>query len=196
MKNHLLIALTALLLVAASPQLLVEITYDNTNPQITDYERTTGPDPTRMSGSWTLELLDEQGTPVAQTRFDPTLTLPDGTQQPQEQTHVLIQAPAAARSISLLDEQANRVAALELRSYCGDGRCDAEEIGNCPQDCHPEITEHEQEIEQARSESPQDPAGLGIGAISGIAGASILIVILVLVLLHLNRKKPNPVQLD
>ena len=186
MKYQLLI-LTALLLVAASPQLLVEI-QDET---ITSYEITTGVDPTRTTGDWTLELLDSNGRVVSQTRYHNDIILPDGTTEALEEVHIPIHAPPAARSISLRDPDGERVSAYEIMPRCGDGRCDPSERGICPADCAESTTELQ--TQQAN----QAPASNGLSTASWltIGAAGLLILVLILVLVHLNRKKENPVQI-
>lgn len=185
--KHYLLLLTTLLLVAASPQLLVEI-QDET---ITGYETTTGDNPTRSTGAWTLELLDNNGRIISQTRYHNDIILPDGTTQALEEIHVPIHAPAAARSISLRDSDGERVSAYEITPRCGDGRCDASERGVCSADCAQETTQLQtQQDDQAPASN-----GLSSGAWLTIIAAVLLILVLILVLVHLNRKKENPVQI-
>lgn len=188
-----LAALAALLLVAAAPQLLVELSFTDAGAAtITGYERTEGDDPTRTSGDWTLELRDEQGRIVEQTTFEPYLIGPSGEPTYLEELHVPISAPAAAREIVVLDADQEAVAAYQIRATCGDLRCDENERGTCDQDCSPEAA---QGLEQARTVPyPEQESGRSAGFWLGIGAIALLIIVLVLVLIHVNRKKPNPVR--
>ena len=193
MKHQTLLLTLTLLLVAASPQLLVEISNEQGQATIINYERTQGTDPTRTTGPWTLELLDAQGIVVSQTQFHAEMILPDGTTTLLEEIHVPIQAPASAYSISLLDPDGDRVSAYEIAPVCGDGRCDPSERGVCPEDCAEQTTQHLQETQQANEQEAQ--RGLTTTSWLVISSVALLILVLILVLVHLNRKKENPVQI-
>lgn len=185
------IILAVCLIAATSQHLLVDVYFNDNNVRIGSYEYNIQPDSTRHTGQWMMQLTNTNGDIVSQTRFDPTMIDRHGTRTLLDQVTIPIPAPAGAKTIEVLDSDNEIVAVENMRAYCGDGLCEPSERDTCPQDCNPEAIQ----VAQSIAEQPEIPESLNTTQHLLIATIILIIIVLIGVLIHINRKKPNPIQM-
>lgn len=183
--------LLLLFCVAAGPMYEVQIQF-TPDVDIGQVNEVYGDHVDGLSGSWILRSLDRDGLVVAETIFDPYEIGLDLSPQVVDEIWLSVPAPVSVGKLVVLDNQGDIVATWNKPATCGDGICSDAEGAACLADCP-----LEQEIAEAQEEL-QTPATGGFASwkIWVIAGCVLLMIVLIILLIHVNRKKPNPVQMD